>query len=106
MDDREAAEFYGRSGAIKAGARVPIEVRRMTGHVPVRFPSATIEQIKSLAAEDGMSVSAWIRGVVDKAIKRRVGQQTVFTDDTRLTAADCSWMASAALTETSRLVDA
>ena len=45
--------------------------RALTEHVPVRFPVATIEAVRQLAEADGMTVSAWIRQAVEKAMRGR-----------------------------------
>jgi len=37
----------------------------------VRFPAETIEQVKRLADADGMTVSAWIRRAVERAVSQR-----------------------------------
>jgi len=45
---------------------------RLTDHVPVRFPAETIAKVKSVAAEDGVTVSTWIRRVVEQELRRRL----------------------------------
>jgi hypothetical protein len=45
--------------------------RALTEHVPVRFPTATIEIVRQLAEADGMTVSAWIRRAVESATRGR-----------------------------------
>ena len=86
MNDKEAAEFYASPDALQAGRRVtpPPTVRpSMSGHVPVRFPQSTISEIKRIAAEDGVTVSNWIRRLVDEEVARRTPPQTnVSTKDT------------------------
>jgi predicted DNA-binding protein len=37
----------------------------------VRFPAERIEQVKRLADADGMTVSAWIRRAVERAVRRQ-----------------------------------
>ena len=76
MNDKEAAEYYNRPDAFRAGERVTPPSRKMSGHVPVRFPDATIQQIKQFAAEDGMSVSNWIRRAVDRELRHRARPYT------------------------------
>jgi hypothetical protein len=54
----------------------PVGRRRTTGpvltsHVPVRFPPEMIEAVKTLADQDGMTVSSWIRQVIRLEIQRR-----------------------------------
>jgi hypothetical protein len=38
--------------------------------VPVRFDAETIAEIAPLAADEGITVSAWIRRAVDRALPR------------------------------------
>ena len=79
MSDAEAFEYYedpaNREPAPGPPRRRP--VRPLTQHVPVRFPAETIEQVKRLADADGMTVSAWIRRAVERAVRSRglVGEQ-------------------------------
>jgi hypothetical protein len=44
---------------------------RLTNHVPIRFTDATISKVRDLAEEDGVSISSWIRLVVDREVARR-----------------------------------
>jgi hypothetical protein len=76
-NEQAEADFYAREGGAQLGERVtPTGRRPMTGHVPVRFPQTTIDQIKTLAAEDGVTVSTWIRRVVDEAVRSRSASKT------------------------------
>lgn len=43
----------------------------LTSHVPVRFSDATVLSVRELAAEDGVTVSGWIRTVVEAEVRRR-----------------------------------
>jgi hypothetical protein len=66
------AEFYKDPANIEAGRRVTPTTRApMTGHVPVRFSESVITRVKSLALEDGVTVSTWIRNLVLKELERR-----------------------------------
>ncbi len=73
MSDAEAFEYYEdpakREPASGSPRRRP--ARPLTQHVPVRFPAETIEQVRTLAEADGMTVSAWIRRAVERALVRR-----------------------------------
>lgn len=73
MSDAEAFEYYEdpakREPAPGPPRRRP--ERPLTQHVPVRFPAETIEQVKRLADADGMTVSAWIRRAVERALRQR-----------------------------------
>lgn len=73
MSDAEAFEHYEdpakREPAPGPPRRRP--ERQLTQHVPVRFPAETIEQVKRLADADGMTVSAWIRRAVERALRQQ-----------------------------------
>jgi hypothetical protein len=47
---------------------------RLDGHVPVRFPEGLAAGARQCAAREGMTVSAWIRLMVDREIARREGR--------------------------------
>jgi len=66
------AEFYKNPANVKAGRRVtPTSSAPMTGHVPVRFSESMIARVKAVAAQDGVTVSTWIRNLVQKELERR-----------------------------------
>jgi hypothetical protein len=73
MSDAEAFEHYedpaNREPAPGAPRRRPD--RPLTQHVPVRFTAETIEQVRELAAADGMTVSAWIRRAVERTVRQQ-----------------------------------
>lgn len=73
MSDTEAFEHYEdpakREPAPGSPRRRP--ARPLTQHVPVRFPAETIEQVRTLAEADGMTVSAWIRRAVARTLHER-----------------------------------
>ncbi len=73
MTDAEEFEYYedpaNREPAPGPPRRRP--ARPLTQHVPVRFPAVTIEQVRTLAEADGMTVSAWIRRAVETAVRDR-----------------------------------
>ena len=75
MSDRDAEAFdHYDDAANREPAPGPPRRRReraLTQHVPVRFPAATVEAVRELAEADGMSVSAWIRRTVERAIDER-----------------------------------
>lgn len=73
MSDREAFDYYD-DPTKREPAEGPPRRRResaLTRHVPVRFPTSTVETVRELAKADGMSVSAWIRHTVDREVARR-----------------------------------
>ena len=74
-DDDAAAAFYSnpdnRKPAGPPRARAG-QARVLTSHVPIRFRPQTIAKAKAIAERDGMTVSSWIRGVVEREVERRM----------------------------------
>lgn len=76
-DDAEAAAFYADPANREAHPTSPRgPTGRLTSHVPVRFDPATIEFVQQVASEDGMTVSSWIRHVVEAELHRRLPWQS------------------------------
>ena len=48
------------------------QARLLTSHVPIRFCSQTIERVKAIAEQSGLTVSAWIRWVVEREVERHM----------------------------------
>jgi len=82
--DDAAAAFYAApenrqlEGRGRKRANQP---RRLSNHVPIRFDTATIEAVKRFADDDGMTVSAWIRAVVDREVQWRLARVTYTTHE-------------------------
>lgn len=81
MSDRDdaAAEYYedpDNSQLLGTGRKRAGQARRLSSHVPVRFSATVIDRVKELAAEDGKTVSSWIREVVEREILRRERSRT------------------------------
>lgn len=72
-DDQAAARFEA-DPELKAaiGERVRKKRGALSAHVPVRFDQATIAAVKRIADLDRVTVSTWIRTVVEREIRRRV----------------------------------
>lgn len=74
MSDEEAFEHYkdadNRMPTTGAPYRVPKSA--LSRHVPIRFRPSTIAKAKVIADRDGMTVSSWIRGVVEREVERRM----------------------------------
>lgn len=71
LNDAEAFQHYDDpTNHEPAGAPRRRSGRSLTHHVPVRFPADTIAQVKRLADADGMTVSAWIRRAVERALRQ------------------------------------
>ncbi|MCI0686260.1 MAG: hypothetical protein L0Y54_03330 [Sporichthyaceae bacterium] len=81
--DDEAAAFYDIPAHRELGdaAHKPVAKRRLSNHVPIRFAAATIELVKRIAADDGITVSAWIRAVVEREVRWRLARETYTTHD-------------------------
>src|SRR4051812_48057166 len=79
-DDAAASEFY-ENEQNREPAGSPRRRRRsgkaLDSHVPVRFPSDTIDAVKVIAAADGLTVSSWIRHLVNREVSRRLVPETV-----------------------------
>ena len=74
--DAAAWEHYddpaNREPAAGAPQRLPRLPRPpLTEYVPVRFTDATFAELRSWAAEEGLTMSALIRRLVDDALARR-----------------------------------
>lgn len=74
-DDAVAWELYNdpvRRQAAAGPARTP---RRpsLSAQVPIRFDPEMVAAVGRAAEGDGMSVSSWIRHLVDKELARRAG---------------------------------
>jgi hypothetical protein len=73
--DDEAAAYYedpAHRDSDGPGYPLPGRSARLSTYVPVRFDRETVAQIRQFSDEDGMTVSAWVRRVVDREIRRRV----------------------------------
>lgn len=55
--------------------RRPLSRKVLDNHVPVRFSADTIAQIREVAAAEGLSVSAWIRRLVDRELARQGAEE-------------------------------
>jgi hypothetical protein len=82
MSDRDdAAAAYYEDPANRqlrgSGLKRPPQQGRLTTHVPIRFSSGIIDRVRDLAAADGMTVSSWIRDVVEREVLRRERSSTV-----------------------------
>lgn len=68
-------DIYYEGGAAEALVGKPRKRRPQQGglsaHVPVRFAAEMIERVRRLADEDGLTVSSWIRKLVERELERR-----------------------------------
>ena len=73
MSDEEAFEHYKNpDNRTTAGGVYEVPKSVLTRHVPIRFRPQTIAKAKAIAERDGMTVSSWIRGVVEREVERRM----------------------------------
>ncbi|HEY2958286.1 MAG TPA: hypothetical protein VGM21_08765 [Actinomycetota bacterium] len=73
MSDEEAFEHYKEPENRKpAGGVYEVPKGALSRHVPIRFRPQTIARAKAIAERDGMTVSSWIRGVVEREVERRM----------------------------------
>ena len=73
MSDEEAFEHYKNPENRKpTGGVYEVPKRVLSRHVPIRFRPQTIAKAKAIAERDGMTVSSWIRGVVEREVERRM----------------------------------
>jgi hypothetical protein len=84
--DEEAYEFYKNPDNLTTTGRV-YEVPKgvLSRHVPIRFRPQTIAKAKAIAQRDGMTVSSWIRGVIEREVERRMPASQTRRSQTRTT---------------------
>ena len=46
--------------------------RILSTHIPVRFSPIAVAQLRELAARDGVTVSSWVRNLVEREIKSQL----------------------------------
>jgi hypothetical protein len=71
MDDKNSAQYYDDPANREPTASPGIQRRGMPGlskHVPIRFSPETIAKVQILAARVNLTVSSWIRGVVERRV--------------------------------------
>jgi hypothetical protein len=73
MSDEEAFEHYKDPDNRKpADGSYEVPKRVLSRHVPIRFRPRTIAKAKTIAERDGMTVSSWIRAVIEREVERRM----------------------------------
>lgn len=77
-DDATAAAFYGESrNRATTGESVAGPSRRLSEHVPIRFAPRMLSEVKRAADEDGMTVSSWVRAVVERELRYRYSRDSL-----------------------------
>jgi hypothetical protein len=77
VTDEEAWDYYSKPEHQQMGEGPvvrPPRPTRMKDAVPIRFHDATVEAVKEFADADGVTVSEWIRRLVNREIEARRGQ--------------------------------
>ncbi len=74
MSEKDPAEFYANPGnrRIVGPARRRTEKQPLSIHVPIRFSPTTTAWVRAFAARDGITLSSWVRAVVEREVQRRM----------------------------------
>lgn len=76
-NDADAAAFYAdpdhRATTGETAAAPP---RRLSEHVPIRFAPSMVSGVRRAANEDGMTMSSWIRAVIDRELRHRYSKNS------------------------------
>ena len=85
-DDGQAADYYADPDRRAIAGKRPVRRKSqgLSTHVPIRFRPETLTAIRRLAAADGTTVSAWVRHVTEREIRRRVPPFTEVTYQARI----------------------
>jgi hypothetical protein len=71
-DDESMYKFYADpDNRAPAGPARRRAAQPLTTHVPIRFSTEVIAEVKQLADKDSKTVSSWIRDVVVEEVARR-----------------------------------
>jgi hypothetical protein len=72
--DDAAARFYEDAQNLRPEGepKRPRRALRLSSHVPIRFSAETISMIRGIAEEDGLTVSSWVRRLVEREVERRM----------------------------------
>jgi hypothetical protein len=78
MTDDQTADFYADPAnreVVGPGRKRNGQGRLLSNHVPVRFSPSMIARIRTVAGIDGLTVSSWIRSVIEQEVERRLPQK-------------------------------
>jgi hypothetical protein len=76
-DDAAAAAFYADpDNRSTTGESAAGPTNRLSAHVPIRFSPSMISGVKRAADEDGMTVSSWIRAIVERELRHRYARDS------------------------------
>jgi hypothetical protein len=71
MTDEEAADFYADPANQTFNPNRVIRRQPLGDSIPVRFPTGLLDQVRTAAAADGLTVSEWVRNAVADALAQR-----------------------------------
>ena len=83
MTDDELAKLYEDPANRRLAGRPrrrraqTSSTQTLSNHVPIRFNAGTMAAVQTLAHGDGMTVSAWIRAIVERELLRRLPPQSI-----------------------------
>lgn len=74
MTDKHSADYYEdpKNRRIVGPAQRREAGPQLSNHLAIRFSSATMAVVRTLAYRDGVTVSSWVRAVVEREVERRL----------------------------------
>jgi hypothetical protein len=74
MTKKDSAEYYEDPANRRiVGPAQRREARgQLSNHVAIRFSAVTMAVVRTLAYRDGVTVSSWVRAVVEREVERRL----------------------------------
>ena len=76
--DDIAAQYYEDPANLQVAGppqRLGRTGAQLSNHIPIRFSAAAIAKVKYLADEDGLTVSSWVRRLVERELERRLSSR-------------------------------
>lgn len=77
-DDKDVYSYYDNEAAFESDgpAVAPKRRARLSSHLPVRFAPDVLAAAKRFAVMDGVSISTWVRRLVEREVTRRSAPTT------------------------------
>jgi hypothetical protein len=81
MSGQDVYSFYedDENVAIEGEPVAPKRRAKLSSHLPIRFSPAVLAAARRLASADGMSVSSWVRWLVEREVVRRTPAETALS---------------------------
>ncbi len=78
VDDMNVYGYYDDPNEVQVDgpAVAPKGRAKLSSHLPIRFTPAVLDAARKFAAEDGVSVSTWVRVLVEREVLRRTPSTT------------------------------